>query len=190
MKISTYLFLSSIVVLLGYITFGIFVRKDYEREGKLSSFSSFLEFLIFAGHANLAYVFLPVKWPAFPTFPENIFQAIFGLLLLLLGLVFTLWAMSGLGFQKAFGQDQVGLNRQGFYQYTRNPQIVAYTLVIIGLATMWFSIYAVGWVFVYFLIAHMMVRTEEEHLLRLFPNEYERYCRVVPRYFPLLGKNK
>jgi protein-S-isoprenylcysteine O-methyltransferase Ste14 len=190
MKIITYLILSFLVMLLGYITFRIFVRNDYKREGKLSGFSTTLEFLIFAGHANLSYVFLPVKWPGIPSFPENQFQVAFGLLLMLVGLVLTLSAMSGLGFQKAFGRDQVGLNREGFYQYTRNPQIVAYALIVIGLATMWFSLYAVGWVVVYFLIAHMMVRTEEEHLLRLFTNDYERYCRDVPRYISILRRKK
>ncbi len=125
MKISTYLLLSSSVVLLGYITFRFFVRKDYEGKGKLSNFSTLLEFLTFAVHANLSYIFLPAKWPAFPAFPEIQFQVVIGLLLLLVGLGLTLWAMSGLGFQKTFGQEQVGLNQQGFYQYTRNPQFSA-----------------------------------------------------------------
>jgi protein-S-isoprenylcysteine O-methyltransferase Ste14 len=36
-------------------------------------------------------------------------------------------------------------------------------------------------------IAHMMVLTEEEHLLDVYDEEYERYCERVPRYlgFPL-----
>ncbi len=184
MNITTYLLIMFFVVFLGYITFRVLVRNDYQREGKLSSFSAFMEFLVFAAHANLSYIFLPAKWPAFPSLPETKIQAGVGFLILLVGLVLTLWAMSGLGFQKTFGQKQVGLNQQGFYRFTRNPQIVAYTLIIIGIAVMWASAYALGWGLVFLLIAHMMVITEEEHLLRVYPKEYENYCRDVPRYFP------
>lgn len=188
MKNSTYLLLSSSVILLGFITFRVFVRKDYKEKGELSNFSTFLEFLTFAAHANLSYVFLPAKWPLLPTLPEIKPLVIFGFIVSIVGLVLTIWSMSGLGFQKAFGQEQEGLNKEGFYKFTRNPQIVAYALVIIGLAIVWPSIYAVGWVLVFFLIAHWMVLTEEEHLLRLFSDDYLSYCQIVPRYLPKLKK--
>jgi protein-S-isoprenylcysteine O-methyltransferase Ste14 len=34
----------------------------------------------------------------------------------------------------------------------------------------------------YALIMHWMVLTEEEHLLRLFGDEYKAYCAETPRY--------
>jgi len=181
MNIAAYLILSSLTVLFGYLVFRVAVRRDYEREGKLSAFSTALEFLAFALHANLSYTFLPTKWPALP---GNEFHSALGLSILAIGLVITLWSMSSLGFCKALGQQTDTLYRSGFYQYSRNPQIVAYGLVVIGFALLWPSIYGLGWILIFGVIAHLMVRTEEEHLARKFGSEYENYRAEVPKYLP------
>ncbi len=172
------------MVLFGYLVFRVVVRRDYERQGKLSAFSTVLEFLVFALHANLSYTFLPTKWPAFPSLPDNELNSALGLGILAIGLMITLWSMSSLGFHKALGQQIDTLYRSGFYQYSRNPQIVAYGLVVIGFALLWPSIYGLGWTLIYGVIAHMMVRTEEEHLARKFGSGYEDYRTEVPRYLP------
>jgi protein-S-isoprenylcysteine O-methyltransferase Ste14 len=186
MNIYLYLILNSSAILFGFLVFRVFVRKDYEHKGGLSKLSTTLEFLIFALHANLCYTFLPVRWPLLPALPENKFQLGFGFGLMAVGLLLMLWAMSGLGFKKAIGHDQKeGLKRSGFYQRVRNPQIIFYGLLLVGLATLWPSLYALGWLLVYAAIAHMMVRTEEEHLLRIFGDEYREYCEETGRYFPL-----
>ena len=93
------LLLSLGVILVGCLTFRVFVRRDYQTQGKLSGFSTFMEFLIFALHANLSYIFLPVKWPGIPAFPKDPFLLYTGLIISFLGVFFTLWAMSGLGFR-------------------------------------------------------------------------------------------
>lgn len=175
-------------LLFGYFVFRVYIRQDYEKNGKLSTFSGALEFLIFAVHANLSYTFLPVKWPGLPPLPANSLLLISGFGLMVVGLILTLWSMSGLGFKKAVGQEIGGLDRLGFYQYVRNPQISAYALIVIGLALLWPSFYSLGWVLVFFAIAHMMVKTEEEHLLKIFKEEYKEYCKEVGRYFPKINK--
>jgi protein-S-isoprenylcysteine O-methyltransferase Ste14 len=166
----------------------VIVRRDYQKKGQLSSFATFLEFLIFAAHANLAYTFLPAPYPEIPPLPESCAQTVLGTALLLIGLFFTLWAMSGLGFKKAFGQDTKTLNRFGFYQYTRNPQIVAYGIALLGIAILWASPYSLGWVLIYAIIAHMMVTTEEEHLSSIYKEAYVDYSKDVPRYIPLFWR--
>jgi len=187
MNIYLYLIINSSAILFGFLVFRVFVRRDYEHKGELSKLSITLEFLIFALHTNLCYTFLPVKWPLLPALPENKILLGFGFGLIAVGLVMTLWAMSGLGFEKAMGHDQKkGLKHSGFYQHVRNPQIVFYGILLIGLTFLWPSLYALGWLLVYAAIAHMMVRTEEEHLLRIYRDEYREYCEEVGRYFPKL----
>jgi len=186
MKITSYLILSSLMVLFGYLVFRVTVRRDYERRDRLSAFSTLLECLVFFLHANLSYTFLPARWPALPALPDNEFHNAIGLGILAIGIVVTLWSMISLGLRKALGQQTGGLYRSGFYRYCRNPQLVVYSLVVIGFALLWPSIYGLGWIFIYGAIAHMMVRTEEEHLGRIFGSEYENYCEEVPRYLPWL----
>ncbi len=179
-----YLLLTLLTIAFGYFVFRVTLRRDYQEKGKLSNFATFLEFLIFAVHANLSYTFSSVPYPEIPPLPENLLQKSLGLGLFTLGVFFALWAMSGLGFKKAFGQDTELLNRVGFYQYTRNPQIVAYGVAILGIAVLWASLYSLGWVLVYGIIAHMMIITEEEHLRSIYKDDYEVYCKEVPRYIP------
>ncbi|MCK4548398.1 MAG: isoprenylcysteine carboxylmethyltransferase family protein [Candidatus Eisenbacteria sp.] len=184
MKTASYLILSSLMVLFGYLVFRVKVRRDYERRERLSAISTLLECLVFCLHANLSYTFLPARWPDLPSLPDNEFQKAAGLGILAIGIVVTLWSMISLRLRDTLGQQTRGLYRSGFYRYSRNPQIVVYGLVVIGLALLWPSIYSLGWILVYGAIAHMMVRTEEEHLGRIFGSEYEDYCVEVPRYLP------
>ena len=182
MKIGSYLILSSLMVLFGYLIFRVKVRKEYERRGRLSAFSASLECLVFALHANLSYTFLPARWPTLPSLPDREFHSAVGFAIFAIGTILTLWSMISLGFPKALGERTGNLNRSGFYRYSRNPQLVAYSLVLIGLALLWPSLYGLGWIQIYGAMAHMMVRTEEEHLGRTFRSEYEHYCDEVPRY--------
>jgi protein-S-isoprenylcysteine O-methyltransferase Ste14 len=56
---------------------------------------------------------------------------------------------------------------------------------VIGIALLWPSWYALGWVALGAVIAHMMVLTEEEHLRRTLGESYLAYCQNVPRYVGL-----
>lgn len=184
MKIGSYLILSSLMVLFSYLVFRVIVRKEYEKRGRLSAFATLLECLVFALHANLSYTFLPAKWPTLPSLPDNEFHSAVGFGILVIGVVVTLWSMISLGLLKALGERTGSLYRSGFYRYSRNPQVVAYGLVVIGFALLWPSLYGLGWILIYGAIAYMMVRAEEEHLGRTFGLEYEHYCEKVPGYLP------
>ena len=184
MRPASYVVLSSLLILFSYLVFRVKVRSDYERGGRLFAVSTLLECLVFCLHANLSYTFLPARWPALPSLPDNEFHSAVGFGILAIGIVVTLWSMISLGLRKALGQQTGSLYCSGFYRYSRNPQVVAYSLVVIGFVLLWPSIYGLGWILIYGAMAHMMVRTEEEHLDRIFGSEYEHYCEEVLRYLP------
>jgi protein-S-isoprenylcysteine O-methyltransferase Ste14 len=171
---------------LAYLIFRVFVRRDYRRHGRLSWLSILLELLIFALHANLSYLYLPAKWPAMPELPQDPVHQVAGLVLMTGGFIGVVVGMTGLDFRRVFGQDVAEINRSGLYGFTRNPQILAYGVMLIGFAALWPSWYALGWLMLYAAIAHLMVLTEEEHLRRVLGAAYDRYCAEVPRYLPRL----
>jgi protein-S-isoprenylcysteine O-methyltransferase Ste14 len=51
-----------------------------------------------------------------------------------------------------------------------------------GFVVLWPSGYALGWFFLFAILMHMMILTEEEHLQRIHGEEYVQYCKQVPRY--------
>jgi len=59
-------------------------------------------------------------------------------------------------------------------------------MMVIGVAVLWPSWYALGWVLLA-AVFHIMVLTEEENLRNVYGEEYTQYCKRVPRYigFPL-----
>ena len=161
------------------------VRSDYLIYGKLTPFSSFLEVLIFFLHGSASYFFLDsnlshINRGSF-LFPLSISFMIGGVLLVAL-------AMSRLGLGESVGKQVTGLQQSGLYQYTRNPQIVSYFFVVAGYALLWPSWSGVVWVAIYMFIAHMMVRTEEEHLSRIYGDDYKQFCERTPKYIGIPRK--
>jgi len=163
------------------------VGQDYERQGTLTRFSTFLEILIFALHGASSYVFLDSRPGAI-----DVRSPIFGLAVVLLagGLVILLTAMGRLGMPKALGQDVTGLHCSGMYRHSRNPQILSYGLVVTGYAFLWPSWSGVLWLIIYGVIAHMMIRTEEVHLRKTYGAGYVEYCARTPRYIDLPGRGR
>ena len=106
------------------------VRRDYLKKSKLSTLSSSLEVLIFALHANFIYLFIPVKWPNLPSLPDSLALRIISIFLFFFGLVILMIAWFGLGSGKSFGQDKRRLNTDGIYQYSRNPQLIGYGVML------------------------------------------------------------
>jgi protein-S-isoprenylcysteine O-methyltransferase Ste14 len=171
-----------VVFLISLVIFRIPVRQDYLRRGSLSAFSTFLEFLVFGLHANLPYLYLSTPWPDFPPLPESPFLLVSGLGLASLGLLATLAIMAFLGFSTTVGKQPEGLRQTGPYGWSRNPQLLTYGVLLLGIVMLYPSWEAAGWVLLYGAIAHLMVLTEEEHLSTRFKVEYEEYCLQVPRY--------
>ena len=161
------------------------VGQDYERQGKLTRFSAFLQVLVFFLHGASSYVLLDSRLNVI-----DVRGPVFGMAVVLLvgGLVMLFAAMGRLGVRKALGQEVTGLHCSSLYRHSRNPQILSYGLVVAGYALLWPSWSGVLWLTIYGVIAHMMIRTEEVHLRKTYGNSYVEYCERTARYVQLQGR--
>jgi protein-S-isoprenylcysteine O-methyltransferase Ste14 len=155
------------------------VGFEYQNKGQLSIFGTFLEFLIFTLHGCISYVFLDSN---FSNINASTPWFILAISFIVIGFIGLIIAMSGLSWGISTGQHVTNLQKIGLYRYSRNPQIVTYFFVILGYALLWPSVSGIVWVILYYLIGHIMVRTEEKHLSQTFGKEYQEYCTKTPRY--------
>lgn len=179
-----YLLLSFVVLAVAWVVF-IRIRHDYRKYGKLTPGASFLQVVVFFLHGPLMGYFTDPDWP---TSHGNLFLTVFGVTLLLVGAFLTITIMVQFGWKRAIGREVNILQQSGWYRWSRNPQIVSYGLFVLGYALAWFSWRAVVWVSLYAVIVHIMVMVEEEHLRRVFGEEYLRYCEQTPRYIGIPKK--
>ena len=171
-----------ITFLAAYITFRLIVRRDYLQHGKLGPLAVTLEFIVFALHANVIYLHLSVPWPLLPPSPENPVQLYLGAAICIIGLLTTLAIMAHLGFSTTVGQQPGEVRQSGPYRWTRNPQLLTYGLLLLGLGIMYPSLQTTAWILLYAAIGYLMVITEEEHLSTLFGEKYDEYRNKVPRF--------
>lgn len=172
-----------------WVVFRLFSRKEYKDLGRLRAVTGWLELVIFLAYVFLPFVFCPPCWLFVWDCPPASSPPLtwIGYGLVGLGAVLGFGAMIWLGILRSFGQHEGGLNLSGPYRFTRNPQVFGGTLMVSGIALLWPSWYALGWVVLWFVMFHMMVITEEEHLSRKFGEEYQDYCLKVPRYIRFSG---
>ena len=180
-----FIFVSAIFLIFSYIVFRIIVRNDYLKNQKLSSITYILELLMFIVHANLIYLFLPAKWPNFPSLPENWLLIFLFLLAFCGGLIILIFAWFMLGTATSFGQAKNSLTTKGIYRYSRNPQLGGYGILLLSFAILYYSWYSAGWFVIYLIISSLMIKSEEEFLSIKFGKEYENYCNIVPRIIKL-----
>jgi protein-S-isoprenylcysteine O-methyltransferase Ste14 len=179
--IPLFLLSAAIFVLIAYVVFRKVVRRDYLLRKQLSIGSYLLEILVFALHANLLYLLLPTPWPDVPQLPDHpVVQLVAGTVLVF-GVILLLLAWFGLGTKTSLGQGKQRLHTTGLYQYSRNPQLLAYGLVLVAVAILYFSYLVLVWLLLYVLAAFFMIESEEEFLAIQYGGEYEAYCQAVPR---------
>ena len=184
MRQLSYFFLAILLLLFAYLVFRLIVRRDYTARGRLGMLSSSLQLAVFIAFFSFPYQFNPPEWVRFwmVSSPSSQGLHLAGLLLICIGFWCAFGTMAWFGIKRAFGMHFDGLQKEGPYKVSRNPQILGGYLFVIGPSLQWPSLYALGWILMYALIAHWMIITEEEHLLRIFGEEYEEYCSQVPRY--------
>jgi protein-S-isoprenylcysteine O-methyltransferase Ste14 len=74
---------------------------------------------------------------------------------------------------------------RGIYRNVRNPMYLLYMIVIAGEAIAYRSFLLLAYAGVFWLLAHLLVvGAEEKSLRRRFGDEYDAYCRKVPRWIP------
>ncbi|HEY1483034.1 MAG TPA: isoprenylcysteine carboxylmethyltransferase family protein [Candidatus Acidoferrum sp.] len=115
-------------------------------------------------------------------------QHLAGGLLLLLGLSVYLWcawdfAVKGLGTPAPIDAPK-NLVVQGLYRYTRNPMYVGVAAMIAGQAIYRGSVAVALYLGVVVILFNLFVLFYEEPTLRRqFGEQYNNYCRAVPRWF-------
>lgn len=72
----------------------------------------------------------------------------------------------------------------GIYAYSRNPMYLALVLTLLALAIYLKNLtcFTVIPLFIWY-ITRFQIKPEEEVLDRLFPNDYQNYCKNVRRWF-------
>ena len=99
----------------------------------------------------------------------------------------TLGLCAGFAFRWSFKHlnflDDTRLVTGGIYRWSRNPQLVGWTLVLVGLGLVRGSAMVLVLAIVVWLSYRLHLPTEEEHLRRVFGEAYEAYRQRTPRYF-------
>ena len=182
LSVVSYLFAYGLLLASGVIILRLVVRRDYLRRGQLSFAVATLQALLFFAYGGFPYLYLAGDWPATHV---NQFAHLFGLGAIFVGLGFLFYGMIVLGLLPSMGRGRNGLAQTGIYRVSRNPQALACGLYVLGFTVLWPSWFAVGWAILYAILIHIMIITEEEHLLRTYGEGYAAYCRDVPRYLSL-----
>jgi len=191
-RLEIYIVLAILLLFLAYIVFRHMVRRDYHDRGQLGTLASILQLVIFLLYFSFPYLYNPPEWAWFWRSSSSAPLALhlLGFGLICLGFISAFGTMAWFGLGKAFGVIVKGINTRGPYQFSRNPQILGGYLMVLGTVLQRPSLYAAAWLVMYGLISHWMVITEEEHLSRIFEDEYQKYCSEVPRYLGVPKKAK
>ena len=83
---------------------------------------------------------------------------------------------------KVMCMDTGKLTISGPYRWSRNPQYVGWFLFLLGFALNDWSLWCLAALLVVAISLHLLVLVEEEHLSRVFGEEYVNYYRKIPRY--------
>lgn len=174
---------AGLIIIAAYIVFRVIVLADYQRSGRTSWLSSALELILCILYMAFPYAYLPVDWYLLPERDLPSACRFISVAMILISVLLTLYSMLiVLGFQRAMGWPSDILIETGPYKLSRNPQIVSFVLVVIGFIVYWPRWHQLGWILLFAIVFHLMVLTEEEHLLNQFGDYYRSYCRRVPRY--------
>lgn len=110
-----------------------------------------------------------------------------------IGEFFRLWGVAIAG-SETRTTDTVGgtfLITTGPFAYVRNPLYLGNILLYVGIGVMSNALTPwLPWVaLIYFVFQYsLIVRLEEEYLVRTFGGDFDRYSKAVPRFIPTLSK--
>jgi protein-S-isoprenylcysteine O-methyltransferase Ste14 len=121
----------------------------------------------------------------------NVWSLILGFLIALSGELIRLWGVSWAGSETRTTGTVGGafLIVSGPFAHVRNPLYVGNILMYVGIGIMSFALFPYLQIaaILYFSFQYSLIVTEEENYLKkTFSNEYENYCKNVPRFFPRL----
>lgn len=171
----------------GGVVFRVLVRRDYKMSRRLTIPVSILQALLFFAYGGFPYLYISKDWPR--VYVGSTLHVV-GMVLLIVGLASLSYGMLKLGLLPSVGVRKDKLESTGIYRISRNPQALACSFYILGFSILWPSRYALFWAVLYVVLIHIMIITEEEHLLNLYGASYEEYYNEVPRYICIRSKSK
>ncbi len=125
----------------------------------------------------------------------NVWSFILGLIITLTGEWLRLWGVSYAGSETRTTGAVGGtfLVISGPFAHVRNPLYVGNMLIYFGFGIMSFALFpflqVVALAYFYFQY-RVIIKEEEEHLIKVFGKVYEEYCNNVPRFLPKLSAYK
>ena len=112
-------------------------------------------------------------------------QLALGLVVLTVGEAIRLWAVGHIGARSRTRTDAVGsLVETGPFGLCRNPLYVGNALILLGVGCWSGPPWAAAWLLFAVLQYAAVVRWEESILLQNHGEDFEAYCRRVPRWLP------
>jgi len=155
----------------------LFARFEYRRRGNLSALGlSLLIAMFLASNLILEYA-TTYEMPSTPLDYIGVLVGAAGVLLCLASIVVFRSPL------KVLCLDAGTLAVTGPYRWSRNPQYAGWFMFLLGFALndwSWWCLVALAIVAIYL---HLLILVEEEHLYRVFGEQYADYSRTIPRYF-------
>jgi len=174
----------TLLALGGYFVLRTTAQRSYQRHRQLTDFSLFLLCTTWGLFFSLPSLYAPYNW-AWSWSNEVAVGSTVRLLssiLIIGGLAGLVFSILWLGITHSTGHESSRLRTSGPYRFTRNPQILTGTLIVLGYTILRPSWYATGWLILFAILTRSMVASEEEHLRSIYGEEYERYWTRTPRY--------
>jgi protein-S-isoprenylcysteine O-methyltransferase Ste14 len=108
-----------------------------------------------------------------------------------IGYIMSIWRFIAEATASPMLGDSGKIITTGIYRYTRNPIYIFVWLVLFGESLFFTSLDLLYYLIFWIVIFNLLVRFAEEPYMRAqFGEEYDIYCRKVPRWFPGLPRQK
>ena len=168
-----------------WVVSALSVKSTRRRESLGSRLSHVVPLL--TGVALILWPRAPWQWLSLRLLPPGPLQVALGLVLLALGLAFTVWARVYLG-RNWSGMVTVKegheLIRSGPYAYVRHPIYTGLLVALLGSAVGCGELRALIGLGIVAGAFIRKLRIEERFMRELFPQQYPRYCAEVPALIP------
>jgi protein-S-isoprenylcysteine O-methyltransferase Ste14 len=168
-----------------WVVSALSVKSTRRRESLGSRLSHVVPLL--TGVALILWPRVAWQWLSLRLLPPGPLQVALGLVLLALGLAFTVWARVYLG-RNWSGMVTVKegheLIRSGPYAYVRHPIYTGLLVALLGSAVTCGELRALIGLGIVAGAFIRKLRIEERFMRELFPQQYQRYCAEVPALIP------
>lgn len=141
---------------------------------RVMSVATVLTIFFEVGSILLAEEFLPQ--------PVRAFGVIIGILAVIIFAMATITMKDN--WRVGIPEEKTALVTKGIYSWSRNPAFVAFDLLYLSICLLFFNLPLMlvsVWAAV---MLHLQILQEEEHMLKMFGEEYEEYCRHTNRCIP------